>query len=484
MTEDIVFVITKPTLLYEKIDANYLHPEKIQAVERLQELEKNGIIKISPLTKLLKNNKKRINGKDDIILPCIELADIQRDYGLINMKYNTVADAGTSTIKCKGNDILFSRLRPYLNKVGVIPNPIKQAICSGEFFVLSQIDKTIPLGYLWLVLRSNIVLSQSIHLPTGSIRPRIDEEDLDNLLVPILTDTNRIKEIDSLVTNAITNYFSALKNKESIESKFLTSLSLSHPVNLPKLFFSMSDQPSDNPRKSYRMDPLFFHPHYYDKLKDMLHTWGTKNKGEVLELQCCAKFVSRLKAKVKKTTGSIPRLGVDNVKELDILWDCDYVDADLEQTDSILQKNDLLITSTGTGSTCRVDIYNEVQPAITDGHITVIRPKSNISPYFLLAYLRTEYGKRQLLRMERGTSGQIEIYADDVKKLLVPLPEDKVIIRKAEKEMKSLTITITKAKKSLNKAMHLLDASFIPETSFDLKKIDTTIPKKEWRIKR
>ena len=484
MTEDVVFVITKPTLLYEKIDANYLHPEKIQAVERLQELEKNGIIKIKPLTKLVKNNKKRIDAKPDVILPCIELADIQRDYGVINMKYNTIADAGTSTIKCKGNDILFSCLRPYLNKVTVIPNSIKQAICSGEFFVLSQTDKTIPLGYLWLVLRSSIVLSQSIHLPTGSIRPRIDEEDLDNLLVPILTDTNRIKEIDSLVTNGITNYFSALKNKEIIESNFLTSLSLSCPAKLPKLFFSMSNLPPDSPRKSYRMDPLFFHPHYHNKLKDALHTWATNNKGEVIELQYCAKFISRLKAKVKETVGSIPRLGVDNVKGLDILWDCDYVDADLEQTDSILQKNDLLITSTGTGSTCRVDIYNEVQPAITDGHITVIRPKSNINPYFLLAYLRTEYGQRQLFRMERGTSGQIEIYADDVKKLLVPVPEDKVMIMKAEKEVRNMTVTITKAKKSLNKAIHLLDASFIPETSFDLKKIDTTIPKKEWRVNR
>jgi len=479
----VVFVVTKPTTLYEKIDANYLHPERIKAIEKLQEMENNGIIKIKQLSKLVRNHKQRIDEKPDTILPCIELADVQRDYGLINFRDSSIGEAGTSTVECKGNNILFSRLRPYLNKVVLIPHSVKQAICSGEFFVLSQIDKTIPLGYLWLVLRSNIILNQSMHLPSGSIRPRIDIEDLDEVLVPILTDTNRIKEIDLLVKKGITDYFTVSKNNNTMESSFLKSISLSRPQKIPKLFFAMSNQPSDSPRKSYRMDPLFFHPDYYDKLKTNLSTWKKNNKGQVLELQKLSTTIGRWKVKVINKTGSIPRLGVDNVKGFDILWDCDFVEVDLE-TDLIVKKNDLLITSTGTGSTCRVDIYYERYPSITDGHITVIRPKSDVSPYFLLAYLRTEFGRRQLLRMERGTSGQIEIYADDIKKLLVPYHEDKKVITKGEKEMKNMIITIEKAKKLLNKAMHLLDFSFTSEKSINLEKIDTAIPKKEWRITR
>ena len=482
MTGEPVFVVTNPQSLYERMDVNFHHPQRTREVKRLRKLEEHGIVKIRPLAELVKSRKKCTDTEPDTVLPCIELADIQRDYGLIDMKYSTVADAGTSTIECRGGDILFSRLRPHLNKVAIIPDSAGQAVCSGEFFVLSKTDKTLPLGYLWLVLRSSSVLNQNVALASGSIRPRIAEEDFDSLLIPILTDADRMREIDLLVTEGIAGYFSAFEDRKEIESNFLTSLLLSRPANPPKLFSSMSSRQPDSPRASYRMDPLFFHPHYYKKLKGMLQKWAKDHKGKVLELQCCAEFISRQTSKAKGTAGPIPRLGSRNVKGTGIRWDCDYVDADTGQADTVLQKNDLLITSTGVGTTCRVDVYTETRPAITDGHITVVRPKPGISPYFMLGYLRTEYGRRQLLRMERGTSGQIEISADDVKRLLTPIPEDEKLIKNAEKETKDLVMAVISAKKTLNKAMHLFDASFTPEIPFDLEKANTTIPKNEWRI--
>ncbi len=484
MSRELVFVISKPTFLYEKMDANFLHPERIETIKKLQDMEKNGIIEMKQLTKIVKNIKKRSPENEKIILPCIELADIQRDYGLINVKQRTIKDAGTSTIFCEGNNILFSRLRPYLNKVALIPPSIKQAICSGEFFVFSRIDKTIPLGYLWLVLRSNFILNQSIHLPTGSLRPRIDEDDLSDIIVPLIVDKKRIKEIDTLVQKGLGDYFSASKNLNTVESNYYNSISLPPLSKPPKLFFAMSNLPSDCKRPSYRMDPLFFHSHYYDNLKQILHKWAKDQSGEIKELEDLAISIVRWKSKVRGKIGSTPRLGVTNVTNRDILWDCDYVDVEFHQNNFMLQKNDLLISSTGIGSTCKVEIYDEKQPAITDGHITIIRLKPDIDPYFLLVYLRSEYGQRQLARMERGTSGQIEIYADDVKKLLVPFHKNKKFISKAKQEIKNMSSTIINAKKKLNEAMYLLDASFKNEKPIDFKKLDTAIPKKEWRISR
>lgn len=485
--EDFVFVETTSTNLYDKMDAGHLHPERVNTIRILKELEQKGVVELKMLDRLVTIGKVRTLASGDKTLHCIEMGDVDVDYGLIALKAVTVDNAGTSIIACKSGEILFSGIRPYLNKITLVPSNIGECICSGEFYVLKAKDKRLAMGYLWLILRSEFVYNQSRHLAVGSLRPRLEEDDIEDLIIPLLKDSNLVSEINSCVSDALRKYYPALQKLRLAETSFLKSIDLPAPPKLPSLFFGYAEQPSDSPRPFYRIDPLFFHPMYYEKIKKQLNLWAKSHGGEVerLENLCVPKGIGRWKPRVRNQNGSTPRFGVDNVTEIGISWDCKYVDVAPKQDKKFLRRNDILISSTGTGSTGRIEIFNEDVPAITDGHITIVRLNPTINPYYILGYLRSEYGKRQLLRMERGTSGQIEMYAEDIQNLLVPISHDSKIVKKAVSKIKKAYDDMQTAKKILYKAKSQLTRSILNlDVTDKLDYLDTTMPKPKWRIVR
>ena len=85
-----------------------------------------------------------------------------------------------------------------------------------------------------------------------------------------------------------------------------------------------------------------------------------------------------------------------------------------------VQKDDILITSTGVGTLGRTSIWFYDEKAYCDGHITILRNGSSIDPYFVTAYLNSKYGLLQFDQNFRGSSEQIEIYPYDISKFVVP----------------------------------------------------------------
>jgi hypothetical protein len=81
------------------------------------------------------------------------------------------------------DDVLFARLRPYLNKVH---RSESAGICSTEFHVirLKPSERILP-DYLAVILRSSLVLAQTKHMMTGNTHPRLANDDVVNLIVPI-----------------------------------------------------------------------------------------------------------------------------------------------------------------------------------------------------------------------------------------------------------------------------------------------------------
>ena len=77
-------------------------------------------------------------------------------------------------------DVLFPKLRPYLNKVFHAPF---DGICSTEFHVLTS--QTLNSDYLACFLRSIIIVMQTQHLMTGNTLPRLQVEDIQKLEIPV-----------------------------------------------------------------------------------------------------------------------------------------------------------------------------------------------------------------------------------------------------------------------------------------------------------
>lgn len=92
-----------------------------------------------------------------------------------------------------------------------------------------------------------------------------------------------------------------------------------------------------------------------------------------------------------------------------------------------VQKDDILINSTGDGTIGRVAVYNYDFPAVVDGHITIVRFKNKKLAWYVAAYLMTVDGQNQLYRYVNGSSGQVEIYPQDIGRIWIkPATDEKI----------------------------------------------------------
>lgn len=92
-----------------------------------------------------------------------------------------------------------------------------------------------------------------------------------------------------------------------------------------------------------------------------------------------------------------------------------------------VKKNDILINSTGDGTIGRVAVYNYDFPAIVDGHITIVRYKNEKLAWYIAAFLQTSTGQNQIYRYINGSSGQVEIYPQDISRIWIkPADNNKI----------------------------------------------------------
>lgn len=81
---------------------------------------------------------------------------------------------------------------------------------------------------------------------------------------------------------------------------------------------------------------------------------------------------------------------------------------------------DVLIASTGVGTLGRVAYNYRNQPMFADGHITILRGIEKRNSQFIALFLQSKIGAAMIERRQRGSSGQIEIYPDDIGSLPIP----------------------------------------------------------------
>jgi len=103
----------------------------------------------------------------------------------------------------------------------------------------------------------------------------------------------------------------------------------------------------------------------------------------------------------------------------------DYYDRNCNRAG--VKKDDVLINSTGDGTIGRVAVYNKSFPALVDGHITILRFDDPIIAWYTAAYLLSPDGQNQIYRYINGSSGQVEIYPQDIERIWIkPASYDKM----------------------------------------------------------
>lgn len=120
-----------------------------------------------------------------------------------------------------------------------------------------------------------------------------------------------------------------------------------------------------------------------------------------------------------------------------------------------IHKNDLLINSTGDGTLGRVAVFDQDFPAVVDGHITIVRFKEPDMAWYVAAYLLSDEGQNQIYRYINGSSGQVEVYPQDIARLWIP-PKPKPIMKTIANKLRAACIKHSEFSKDMKGALSML----------------------------
>ena len=165
----------------KKLYPDYFHPERLNAIRAVARKYKGDRCATLLWAADFRRDQRQIQPGD----PYLGLANVQPNTGV---RVDSTEEDGEGTVfEYAENDVLFARLRPYLNKVYRAES---SGVCSPEFHVMRVRNDddgkslVIP-DYLAAVMRSGIVLSQTRHMMTGNTHPRLANDDVVNLVIPV-----------------------------------------------------------------------------------------------------------------------------------------------------------------------------------------------------------------------------------------------------------------------------------------------------------
>ena len=159
----------------KRLNAEYYHPERTTALSALQATSES--LTSSRLMEVVNFERVQLKTSGENYL---SLAHVQGNTGELTDATDT---ASGNCLAFQTDDVLFARLRPYLNKVY---RAEMNGCCSTEFHVLRVKDhKSLLPEYLAAILRSRISLAQTVHMMTGNTHPRLTNYDVATLAIPI-----------------------------------------------------------------------------------------------------------------------------------------------------------------------------------------------------------------------------------------------------------------------------------------------------------
>jgi restriction endonuclease S subunit len=201
-----VFILQNSEL-EKRLDPNTYHPERRNIIHAIK---KSGH-KLEPLKFVSTFNKNIVNEIPEN-LPYLGLENIESNTGTYIQ--TSEKESISSAILFDKGKVLFPKLRPYLNKVYFAEF---DGICSTEFHILDS--KKVSNEYLANFLRTNLVVNQTKYLMSGNTLPRLQTEDIERLLIPILS-----KEKEDLINQIMRDAFAYKKQSEATANELLASI--------------------------------------------------------------------------------------------------------------------------------------------------------------------------------------------------------------------------------------------------------------------
>ena len=405
----------------------------------------------------------------------LDLEDIEKDSGKIIAFYSFAKRKSESTKHIfKKGDLLYSKLRPYLNKVVIAP---KDGFCTSEILPLN-FNGTLLNEFAQRLLMSPFFLSTVNMLTYGVKMPRLGTDDAKKIFIPIppLSEQQRIVEkieeifaqIDLLEQNK-TDLQTAIKQAKSkildlaIHGKLVPQDSNDEPasVMLEKLRAEQEAKIAAGEMKRSKNDSYIYRNPtdncYYQKYTDGCEEnisdeipfdvpdgWTWCRLPEV-----CRKPITdgTHNSPSNSASGDFLYITAKNIKNLEIcLDDATYISKEIHE--SIYSRcspelNDILLTKDGTIGEVAVNNLN--YPFSMLSSIALIKPSNEILSWFLAYILISDLLQNKMKKDAKGSALKRIILAQ-INDFLIPLPplaEQQRIVTKIEELFAQLDFIMT-----------------------------------------
>lgn len=416
--------------------------------------------------------KKKVKAQDaDPNLWGLDLEDVEKGGNLLIRK--TVGERkaiGDKTYFQQG-DILYSKLRPYLQKILVAP---ENGICTPELVPFSLYGN-LSADYIVAFLKCPYV-NETINAVTYGVKmPRVNTTTMTSLLVPLppLAEQQRIvAKIEELLP-FVAHYEQSQNKLEKLNTTFPDQLKksiLQEAVQGKLVPQDPADEPASilleriraekeqlikegkikrekNPSQIFRGED----GHFYERIGkaepvcideelpfEIPETW------EWARLNDICVYIQRGKSPKYSTIEQIPVISQKCVQWAGFsIEKAKFIDPDSltkYTLERFLQNGDLLWNSTGLGTLGRVAIYNnQVNPfkaAVADSHVTIVRLLNKaVIPDYIYFYLANPSVQNVIEDQSDGTTKQKELATNTIKQYLTPIPplaEQQRIVEKLE----------------------------------------------------
>lgn len=440
MTTNIIHI---SDAINSRLDPHQFNPERMLMLKRIYASKKWGKLKD------VVNNVKKITQT---------LSDKDIYIGLENITSNTgeyiptteKQSISSAAVFQRGN-ILFPKLRPYLNKVHLAEFAGK---CSTEFHVFET--KGINPNFLTILLRSNIILAQTKHLITGNTLPRLQTTDIENIVLPIISNEEQERIVNiykSALNDKVKKYEEAKSLLDNIDTFLLEVLDIvSNQQHEKKSIFSTSV----SNLIGQRLDVSSYKEHF-----EMLsNKYPNRKLSSLVEIDPAIKFAGvnddttisfipmecideKYGEILEQREISISQIkGYTKFEEGDLLWA--KITPCMQNGKSAIARN--LKNGIGCGST---EYY-------------VIRPKTE---ELLIDYVYLILRNSEVLKAAQGSfggsAGQQRVSSQYMKSIVIPFPSKDIqqsivdVVKERKQRAKQLqmegTVMLEKAKQEIEK---------------------------------
>jgi restriction endonuclease S subunit len=423
-----------------RLDAEFYHPEKLEAMKKLSRLG------VSTIADNFKNVKETFNPlRHKLAITPAQVFDLSDISSFLLEKGEEVmkADEVGSTKKIvRQNDVLISRLRPYLKEVSFVGFNNTQKLASTEFIVLrKRKDSKFPPQALFAFLITDEVQKILFWSQGGTEHPRFPENLLMSLKLPKLPE-GMAENIINDVNNAYKNHLASKDFYSQAENLLLEELGLkdfqveddlSYIVNLSEI------------KSAHRADAEYFQPKY-EKLVKKIKKYGVAPLLDLVQ-NVPAKFNPKSQptkifqyVELSNITSSIGT--IDGFSEVS-------GDEAPSRAKRVLKANDVILSSV-EGSLEKVALVGQEQEGYLASNGFFQFRSKDILPEVLLVLAKSFVLQMQF---EKQTAGTIltAVPKEAVKNIIVPKIEKHIQQKIADLVQKSHQAR-TKAKQLLGQA--------------------------------